>query len=782
MIRSSLGISTEAVDLVTAIVPVYNTPRDLVSRGIESLCEQSHRELEILVIDDGSSPSYAEWLDGFVDRDDRIRVIHQENMGVSAARNLGMKEAKGAYVCFVDSDDWVSSDYISAAVGVAIANNTEAVFGGIRVWGDGFRSHWRSGDSSPENPLLVETDALTPIRVETLSASPALRSDTPLTTITNVVGALFERTLASRVGFQEGIAHAEDRLFICDLLGFVNRAAICSEIWYHYEQSSGSATQSLTYRSAEQLAQTIGAYLQAGGFSDSAKAGSLATEVRAAAGVGVFNYLKLLTGVLAINCNFRDAAPLLNEVLRAPGAIRGIQVASSLSPEDRVFRWFARRRKIFALYVLGRLWTLVSPGAPKRPRKSGIVRNSRNPLELGDPKTEIIGENQREGFCRPRVAVIIHYSTSNYGNHLVNYATLKLLQHVGVQVELIDFFGGVSRLKLGSLLRLPQKLHRLGVGLGLKRFIGRVRRGLAPRATEANASKLTARDYRFQTFAAEHLKPRKVDVKHREKLLTEFDYFAIGSDQIWNYDYGLGPWHFADFVSSEKVITLAPSVGHDEIPREWQGFYKRHLGAFREVGTRELRWTESLTFSDAGPKFTQLIDPTLMISGDEWAQLANPMKDARGKLLVYALGELAPEHQKFIELVCELHGLTPLVLSPYAVNSSWATDAADFLGFVSTAEAVITDSFHGAVFSFLFNKPLTLIHRVGFAGAMNSRIETLAAHFNLRDRFIANVTPSVALTCDYEVGKVALEKLRGEFCDFLARHGLVSTSTEESDR
>ena len=97
--------------LISIIVPVYNMERYL-QECIDSLRRQTYRHLEILLIDDGSQDKSGRICDDYASSDKRIHVIHQENKGLSAVRNLGLKEAQGEYIAFVDADDYVETQYI----------------------------------------------------------------------------------------------------------------------------------------------------------------------------------------------------------------------------------------------------------------------------------------------------------------------------------------------------------------------------------------------------------------------------------------------------------------------------------------------------------------------------------------------------------------------------------------------------------------------------------------------------------------------------------------------
>lgn len=96
---------------ISVIVPIYKAEKTL-SKCISSILEQSLPDFELLLIDDGSPDASSNICEDWADRDERIRVFHQQNAGVSAARNKGLVEATGEYVCFVDSDDWVKTDYL----------------------------------------------------------------------------------------------------------------------------------------------------------------------------------------------------------------------------------------------------------------------------------------------------------------------------------------------------------------------------------------------------------------------------------------------------------------------------------------------------------------------------------------------------------------------------------------------------------------------------------------------------------------------------------------------
>lgn len=101
--------------LISIIVPVYNVEK-YISKCIFSLIGQTYKNIELILIDDGSSDTSGSICDKLASQDNRIQVLHKENGGVSSARNLGIEKATGDYICFVDSDDWLELDYFALAV------------------------------------------------------------------------------------------------------------------------------------------------------------------------------------------------------------------------------------------------------------------------------------------------------------------------------------------------------------------------------------------------------------------------------------------------------------------------------------------------------------------------------------------------------------------------------------------------------------------------------------------------------------------------------------------
>ena len=108
-------------DLISVIVPVYKVEKYL-NRCVESIVNQTYKNLEIILVDDGSPDNCPQMCNEWAKKDSRIKVIHKQNGGLSDARNVGISEATGIYITFVDSDDWLDLDCIEFLYGQLIVN------------------------------------------------------------------------------------------------------------------------------------------------------------------------------------------------------------------------------------------------------------------------------------------------------------------------------------------------------------------------------------------------------------------------------------------------------------------------------------------------------------------------------------------------------------------------------------------------------------------------------------------------------------------------------------
>lgn len=168
--------------MVSIIVPVYNKSQYL-DNCLESITRQTYSDIEILLIDDGSTDGSEYICDQWSQRDPRIKVIHQKNAGVSAARNIGIDMARGKYITFVDADDALLVTAISTMVEGVQKNGSDIWISGLDI------TLWNEYNRNFSKYLLHKR------RVA-------------------VWGCLYETSLASKVHFSENLVNSEDFVFL----------------------------------------------------------------------------------------------------------------------------------------------------------------------------------------------------------------------------------------------------------------------------------------------------------------------------------------------------------------------------------------------------------------------------------------------------------------------------------------------------------------------------------------------------------------------------------------
>ncbi len=211
--------------LISVIIPVYNTEKHLAT-CLDSIINQTYGNLEVLLIDDGSSDGSPAICDQYAERDSRIVVIHKDNAGVSSARNLGIDKASGDYVGFVDSDDWLDLDAYEHLVDCVLKHKTDAVVFEYAV-------NYKDREVI-HKPLGLSDGPMTGEAAIEATISPANRF---------AWSKLYAKELMANVRFDQQIHIGEDTLFACHALNQVRSVYYTPKPIYHHVQSESSATR-----------------------------------------------------------------------------------------------------------------------------------------------------------------------------------------------------------------------------------------------------------------------------------------------------------------------------------------------------------------------------------------------------------------------------------------------------------------------------------------------------------------------------------------------------------
>ena len=157
-LRLELYSSLRMSVLVSFIIPVYNAEQYL-RRCMDSVLGQDYEDFEVLLVDDGSLDGSGRMCDEYAAKDDRVRVVHQENQGASIARLNGLKIARGEYVTFVDSDDWIDSQYVSTLFQMAAHYKVNVCACGVKQVKEGEEN---ASDYAIQQPEVLEYEELMP--------------------------------------------------------------------------------------------------------------------------------------------------------------------------------------------------------------------------------------------------------------------------------------------------------------------------------------------------------------------------------------------------------------------------------------------------------------------------------------------------------------------------------------------------------------------------------------------------------------------------------------------
>lgn len=233
--------------LVTVVIPIYNVEKHL-NRCIESVVNQTYKDLEIILVDDKSPDNSPQICDQWAKKDSRIKVVHKDNnAGLGMARNTGIDNANGDYICFFDSDDYVEKDTIEKAVTLATKENADVVsFGFIRE--NSSQNIVEHEVPQPYKNVYQGTEVQDILLAEKIAPDPKTGKDSNLG-ISSCTG-LFSLEILKKNNIRfhsEREIICEDLYFTLDLYKYVNKVAILTESFYHYCFNEASLTH--TYAS-----------------------------------------------------------------------------------------------------------------------------------------------------------------------------------------------------------------------------------------------------------------------------------------------------------------------------------------------------------------------------------------------------------------------------------------------------------------------------------------------------------------------------------------------------
>lgn len=216
-------------DKISIIVPIYNVEKYL-TRCIESLINQTYENIEIILVNDGSSDKCGYICERYKNIDNRVIVIHQQNLGVSAARNKGLRVATGEYIGFCDPDDWANVGMYEEMLTAIKDTSTDIAICGYDYYDEEERIDWKRKYVVRSNEVISQFEIMKRM------------SDMPPTIRLGVWNKLFKYKILKNQRFKEGLHSSEDVLYLTEYMRKISSAVIINSPLYNNTVRNGSAT------------------------------------------------------------------------------------------------------------------------------------------------------------------------------------------------------------------------------------------------------------------------------------------------------------------------------------------------------------------------------------------------------------------------------------------------------------------------------------------------------------------------------------------------------------
>lgn len=345
----------------------------------------------------------------------------------------------------------------------------------------------------------------------------------------------------------------------------------------------------------------------------------------------------------------------------------------------------------------------------------------------------------------------------NYGNRLQNYAVCKTLEKMGIEAQTIF---KVDDRKAKLKLILINCVKKLPFVLDLKLICSKKKDAVYRKYLKLD--KFTQNNIKMKVVRSD---------KSIKEQCSDLDYFVIGSDQIWNPEYGFdNDYIYAGFAEDKQKVCFSPSFGVQSI-LEGREAIADQLTKIPYISVREESGKE-IVKELTGKEAEVLIDPTMMLNAQEWEAVCekNPNIDTKEKyILSYFLGKHTKEQEEKIEHIKKKYKLKEYVIMDRNNEHLYSAGIGEFLELIRNADLVCTDSFHACVFSIIFQVPFCVFDRDGNGAGMSSRIDTLLEKFDLSERYENQLKEDALFVTDYKKSIQILEEERKKVYSYLKR-------------
>lgn len=358
-----------------------------------------------------------------------------------------------------------------------------------------------------------------------------------------------------------------------------------------------------------------------------------------------------------------------------------------------------------------------------------------------------------------KIALITLNGYFNYGNRLQNLA---------LQIAVKKFMSNNIIVETVWYEKYKLKMYEEHITLNnIRRYIFN-RHGFRDFIKSGQFYYNIIREYNFKKFSDKYIKS-VFDYEIKPDLNDRYDYFIVGSDQVWNTDLKN---EFLQFADRNKRVAYAASFGVSEIKPDKVEIVRKGLEGIDYISVREqagAKIVKDLT----GKEVPVLVDPTLLLSAEEWEKIMERPVWYRDEkyILVYFLSKLPDKIRNDIKNLAEKYKLKIIDLMDRENIDYYCSPPSEFLYLIKNCSLMYTDSFHGTVFSILNKRPFVTCSREGGMN-MDSRIDTLLSMFNLESRKISkenNYEIANPMEIEYPDVEAILDRERQRSKEFLCK-------------
>ena len=361
-----------------------------------------------------------------------------------------------------------------------------------------------------------------------------------------------------------------------------------------------------------------------------------------------------------------------------------------------------------------------------------------------------------------KICIVTLYGNNNYGNKLQNYALQEKLKSYNYEVETVvnnPKYESWKKRTFINYIKFPFSL--------IKKNIHNLKMLMYQNIEED-------RETFFKQFNKDYIKYTDFEIDRYnvpKDLKEKYDFFVIGSDQIWNpYSGMVSEKDFCTFANKSKVLSYAASFGVNTIPHELRQMYYNGLNNINHISVRE-NDGKDLVADVLGKDIAEvLVDPTMLLTKSEWELIAKKpiCHNDKPYILNYFLGNVSDDIMTQIQEFAKKNNLEVINILDKN-NKYYKTGPAEFVYLEQHASLICTDSFHSCVFGILLHTPFIVFERNEKSVSMNSRIETLISKFNLNNRKYNGMLDSSYLDYNYTTCDKILKKEREKSDEFLKK-------------